>query len=130
MLLVMFYLKINSYIKTKWEIIKSRKKICTITVGGEKCKMCLTASAIMQIEKKLDKPLFTALENIQENMIETVITIIWGAAQAMNHNFTFEKAAQLFDDYIDEGHSVKNLMIEIKELLKASGFFTLRLDLS
>lgn len=39
-----------------------------MTVNGEVYKMRLTASTIMQIEKKLDKPLFKVLETIQDNI--------------------------------------------------------------
>ena len=98
-------------------------KFYTMTVGGEEYKMRLTASAIMQIEKKLGKPLFKALETIQDNMVETVAAILWGAAQTMNHNFSYEKARQLFDDYVDDGHSLEDLMQEINQLFEASGFF-------
>ena len=52
------------------------KTFYTITIGGEDYKLRLTASAIMQIEKKLGKSLFSALENIQDNMIETIATIL------------------------------------------------------
>ena len=98
-------------------------KFYTLTVGGEDYKLRLTASAIMQIEKKLGKPLFKALENVQDNMIETITTIIWSAMQPLNANFPYEKAMTLFDDYIDEGHSLEELMLEINGLFEASGFF-------
>ncbi len=98
-------------------------KFYTMTVGGEEYKMRLTASAIMQIEKKLGKPLFKALETIQDNMVETITTIIWGAMQPLNAGFTMEKATALFDDYIDDGRSIEELMLEINGLFEASGFF-------
>ena len=85
--------------------------------------MRLTAGAIMSIEKKLGRPLFTALEHIQENMVETITTILWGALQPMNAGFTMEKAVELFDDYIDEGHSIEELMQEINALFEISVFF-------
>ena len=98
-------------------------KFYTMTVGGEEYKMRLTASAIMQLEKKLGKPLFKALETIQDNMVETITTIIWGAMQPINAGFTMEKATALFDDYVDEGHSIEDLMLEINALFETSGFF-------
>lgn len=98
-------------------------KFYTMTVGGEEYKMRLTASAIMQIEKKLGKPLFKALETIQDNMVETITTILWGAMQPLNAGFTMEKATALFDDYIDDGRSIEELMLEINGLFEASGFF-------
>ena len=98
-------------------------KFYTLTVGEKDYQMRLTASAIMSIEKKLGKPLFAALEHIQDNMIETITTIIWGAMQPMNADFTMEKATALFDEYIDNDHSIEELMIEINKLFEASGFF-------
>ena len=99
------------------------KTFYTITVGGEEYKLRLTASAIMQIEKKLGKSFFSVLENVQDNMIETIITILWGAMQPLNANFPFEKAAGLFDQYIDDGHSIEELMLEINGMFETSGFF-------
>ena len=98
-------------------------KFYTMTVGGEEYNMRLTAGAILQIEKKLGKPLFKALETIQDNMVETITTIIWGAMQPLNAGFTMEKATALFDDYVDEGHSIEDLMLEINALFETSGFF-------
>ena len=98
-------------------------KFYTMTVGGEEYKLRLTASAIMQIEKKLGKPLFKALETIQDNMVETITTILWGAMQPLNAGFTMEKATALFDDYIDDGRSIEELMQEINSLFETSGFF-------
>lgn len=98
-------------------------KFYTFTVNGEDYKLRLTANAIMSIEKKLGKSLFAALEGIQDNMVETITTILWGAMQPFNANFPFEKAAGLFDQYIDEGHSIEDLMQEINALFEASGFF-------
>ena len=99
------------------------KTFYTLTVGGEDYKLRLTASAIMAIEKKLGKPLFAAIENIYDNMIETITTILWGAMQPMNANFPFEKAMTLFDEYIDDGNSIEDLLDELNELFEASGFF-------
>ena len=99
------------------------KSFYTLKVANEEYKLRLTASAIMSIEKKLEKSLFSALENIQENMIETIITILWGAMQPLNSGVTFEKASKLFDDYVDDGHSIEDLMLEVNALFEASGFF-------
>jgi hypothetical protein len=43
--------------------------------------------------------------------------------QPFNANFPFEKAAGLFDQYIDDGHSIEDFMQEINGLFEASGFF-------
>ena len=99
------------------------KSFYTLTIGGEEYKLRLTAGAIMAIEKKLGMSIFTAFENIRDNMVETFITVLWGAMQPQNANFPFEKAADIFDQYIDDGNSVDDLMQEINALFEASGFF-------
>ena len=38
--------------------------------------------------------------------------------QPLNANFPFEKAANLFDQYIDDGNSIEDLMLEINELIE------------
>lgn len=43
--------------------------------------------------------------------------------QPLNAGFTMEKATALFDDYIDDGRSIEELMLEINGLFEASGFF-------
>jgi len=99
------------------------KAFHTLTVGGQDYKLRLTASAIMAIEKRLNKSLFAALENIQDSMIETIATVLWGAMQPLNANCSFDTAVELFDQYIDDGNSVEDLMQEINALFAASGFF-------
>jgi len=100
------------------------KIFTTFTAGENDYKLRLTASAIMQIEKKLNKPLFSALENIQEDVIGIITAILWGAMQPLNANITHEKVLELFDEYIDEGNSIEDLMKVIDELFKSSGFFS------
>lgn len=99
------------------------KTFYTLSIGGDEYKLRLTAGAIMAIEKKLGKSLFSALEHIQDNMVETITTILWGALQPFQSNFSLDKAAGLFDQYIDDGHSIEELMQEINSLFETSGFF-------
>ena len=98
-------------------------KFYTLSVGGEEYKLRLTAGAIMSIEKKLGKSIFKALENIQDNMVETIVVVLWGAMQPLNANVTVEKATELFDQYVDDGHTIEELMQEINRLFEVSGFF-------
>lgn len=98
-------------------------KFHTLTVGKEEYRMRLTASAIMSIEKKLEKPIFKVLEDIRENMVESMTTIIWAAMQPLNDGFTQDKALELFDEFIDDGRSIEDLMTEINSLFETSGFF-------
>ena len=53
----------------------------------------------------------------------TIPEIVQDAIQSPNASFTMEKATALFDDYIDDGRSIEELMLEINDLFEASGFF-------
>ena len=99
------------------------KSFHTLTVGEQEYKLRLTASAIIAIEKKLDKPIFVALDTVYENIVETIATFLWGAIQSLDENFTYKMALGLFDQYIDDGNSIDDLMLEINTLLEVSGFF-------
>lgn len=63
------------------------KKYFTLLVAGEEYKLRLTAGSIMAIEKKLQKPLFAALESIQENMVETITTILGAQCSPLTPTF-------------------------------------------
>jgi len=101
------------------------KQFHTITISGQDYKLRLTASAILAIEKKLDMPIFDAisLENIRTNIVETITTILWGAIQPFDPSFTINMAMELFDQYIDDGNPVDDLIGEINTLFEVSGFF-------
>jgi len=93
-----------------------------ITTGGKEYPLRLTTGAVMSIEKKLGKSMLTALENIEENMVETIVTILWGAMQPLNDNISFEDTMNLIDEYIDEGNTFDDMMYEVIAFLSMSGF--------
>ncbi len=43
--------------------------------------------------------------------------------QPLNANFPYEKAAALFDQYIDDGNSLEDLLLETNGLFESWGFF-------
>ena len=121
LLFVLFIQKIKNKMKN-FKDIHIKKDYYTLTASDKKYKLRLTESAIMQIEEKLDKPIYAVIENIWENMVETIATIIWATAQTINKNFSYEKAMSLFDDYIDDGNSTEDLIGEIYALFESSDY--------
>ena len=109
--------------KSFWREGKQIFRFHQITIGNEVYFLRITAEAIEQIEKKLGKAVFSGLENITENFVTTLVTTLWGAMLEMDANFTTEQAASLMDQYIDDGHSLEELMREIDCLLDTGGFF-------
>ena len=99
------------------------QRFATLVIGGETYRLRLTSSAIVAVEKKLGGSLFTKLENIKENMVETLVTILWGAMQPLQQGISMEKTYELYDAYIDEGHTLEDLFQVVMEVFEASGFF-------
>lgn len=83
----------------------------------------LTADSVARIEKRMGKAFFSGVGKIQDNLIENLVTILWGAILELDADFTFEQAATLMDQYIDDGHSFEEWMREIDCLLETGGFF-------
>ena len=91
-----FYFSSFLFKKSKWDEKfqggLSQNGFYTLTVGGKKYKLRFTEDINVQIEKKLNKPIYLVIENIQGNVVKPGVTIILGTAQAVNHGFTYEKA--------------------------------------
>ncbi|MFZ2538555.1 MAG: DUF6096 family protein [Oscillospiraceae bacterium] len=98
-------------------------RFTTFKVGNEEYKLRLTSRSIVDIEQKLGKSIFYSLEHIQDNLVGTVTAILWGSMQAFNTGITSEKTFELYDQYIDEGNSVEDMMQVILDLFEVSGFF-------
>lgn len=98
-------------------------RFITFHVGEIDYKLRLTSSAVVDIEKKLGKSIFKALDSIQDNLVETLVTILWAAMQPLNSGISLEKAYELFDVYIDEEHSVEDFIQVVTKLFEVSGFF-------
>ena len=120
LLLILFFQKIKNKMRN-FKAIYLKRDFHTLKVGGKKHKLRLTEDAIMQIEDKLDKPIYTTLEEIHKNPVE-IVAIIWGTAQTITQSFSYEKAMSIFDDYIDDGHSFDELVDELHAMFESSDY--------
>lgn len=98
------------------------------SVGDRDYKCRLTARACVDLEKKLgENPLNVFIKIASENgalpSIGDLITILHASLQSMEHGITLDKAYELYDQYVDEGHTLTELIPLILEIFKVSGFF-------
>ena len=94
-------------------------------VGETEYKLKLTTSAITTLESQLDKPLMDAvLDNgIPEQSV--IVALLQGAMQKFQHGLKSTDISYIIDDYIDEGHTLMDLLKEvIYPLMYDAGFFT------
>lgn len=84
----------------------------------------LTSRTTVTLEEKLGmSPIQALMENQQVPKIGTVVQILWGCLQALEHGYTVEKTYDLYDEYIDNGGTLMDLIMALVEAFKASGFF-------
>ena len=100
----------------------------TFTVGDKEYKCRLTARACVDLEKKLgENPLNVFIKIANANgalpSIGDMVTILHASLQSMEHGITIEKAYELYDKYVDEGHTLVDFIPVILEIFKVSGFF-------
>lgn len=98
----------------------------TITINGRDYKARLTARALVDLEKRLG----TSPINIFIKMGQTegflpdladMILIFHASLQAMEHGITLDKAYELYDEMVDEGKNIADLLNFIVEVFQASG---------
>ena len=100
----------------------------TFTVNDKDYKCRLTARACVDLEKKLgENPLnvFISIANngVELPKLESLITILHASMQSMEHNMSIDKVYELYDEYVDAGHTMMDLIPEVLEIFKVSGFF-------
>lgn len=97
-------------------------------VNDKEYKCRLTARACVDLEKKLGENPLNVFIKIASSGVElpelgNLITILHASMQSMEHGMTLDKVYDLFDEYVDEGHTLVDLIPEVLEIFKISGFF-------
>lgn len=99
----------------------------TFTVKDKEYKARLSAKTCVELEKKLGaNPLNAFIKVAQTNevpQLDTLITILHASLQAYQHGMSMDDVYALYDDFVDEGNSLMELIPLILEIFKVSGFF-------
>lgn len=99
----------------------------TFTVKDIDYKLRLDAKACVDLEKKLGtNPLNIFIEIANSGKVpelNTLLLILQASMVKFNHGFNMDKVYEVYDDFIDEGHTMMDLVPVIMEAFKASGFF-------
>lgn len=53
--------------------------------------------------------------------VTTLVTILWASLQQYQHNITVNDAYDIFDAYLEDGHSATDFVTVVLELYKVSG---------
>ena len=97
-----------------------------LKIGEKELKLRLRAKDCVDLEKKLGGSPLDQLINMQSGNLPTVtlvVTTLHASLQAFNKNYTLDKVYDLYDEYIENGGSLMDLVPILIEIFKVSGFF-------
>lgn len=96
-------------------------------VGNKEYKCRLTAKACVDLEKRMGGNPLNVFTDIQKSRqlprLEDIIMILHASLQAYEHGITLDDVYSIYDQYVDEGNSLMELIPVILEIFKVSGFF-------
>ena len=97
----------------------------TITINDVDYKCVLTAEACCDIEDKLGTNplnLFTMLDDGKLPKLGDLLTIFHYSLQKYQHGIDRKKAFSLYDNYIEDGHTLLEFTRELVDIFRESGF--------
>ena len=90
--------------------------------GNKTYKLRLNTRNIVSLEKQLGcNPLAIFGDGSTIPTVSTMVCVLFYSMQQYNHGITMEDAYNIFDAYLDEGHSVTDFISIILEVYKVSG---------
>lgn len=97
----------------------------TFTVKEKDYKCRLAAKNCVELEKKLGtNPLNIFMEIAKKGEVpnlEVLITILHASLQKFQHGMSLDDAYALYDEFVDEGHNLMDLVPVLLEIFKVSG---------
>lgn len=91
-------------------------------VGNEVYKLRLNTRNIIQLEKALGcNPLSIFGDGETIPPVTQMVAILHASLQQYNHGITLNNAYDIFDNYLDDGHSAVDFIPVIIEIYKTSG---------
>ena len=85
-------------------------------------KLRLNTRTIVGLEKQLGcNPLSIFGNGDTIPTVTTMVQVLYAALQPLEHGITLEKAYEIFDDYLADGHAMTDFLPVIVEVFKTSG---------
>lgn len=97
----------------------------TLTVKDKDYKLRLNAKACVDLEKKLGtNPVNVLMAIAEKNQIptlNTVLIILQASLSQYNHGMSMDDVYGLYDNYVEDGHTMLDLIPVILSVFKESG---------
>ena len=93
-----------------------------ITIGGKDYECRLTTKNLLKAEERLgSNPLSIFMTVSATGELPPMKALLVLFHESLPANINFDKACDLYDAYIDEGHSFVDFMNDVIEIMRASG---------
>ena len=95
-----------------------------ITINGQEYKLRLRTIDVIQLEKKLGHNLMDMFMGIQDEklpQLRELLAVVHASMAAYNHGISEVMFYNLYDSYIEEGHTMFDLVPIVLELLQNGG---------
>jgi hypothetical protein len=91
--------------------------------GSKEYKLRLNTRNVVELEKKLgcNPIMIFGLEGDQIPTVATMVVILHASLQTYNHGITLNDTYDIFDAYLEDGHTSVDFIKVIMEIYKASG---------
>lgn len=100
----------------------------TITINNKEYKARITAKACVDLEKKLGTNPLNIFINMAEGdglnlpSLGAMLTILHASLQAYEHKITIDDVYKIYDEFIEEGNNLTDLIPILIDIYKVSGF--------
>lgn len=92
------------------------------TAGNNAYKLRLTTRSIVALEKQMGcNPLAIFGNGDKIPTITTMVQILHASLQTLEHGITLDKAYDIFDTWLADGHAMTDFIAVIIDIYKASG---------
>lgn len=92
------------------------------TAGGNEYKLRLNTRDVVALEKRLGcNPMAIFGDGKTIPTVTVMVAILHASMQPYNHNITLDKAYDIFDEWLSDGHSMTDFLAVIVDVYKVSG---------
>lgn len=99
----------------------------TLKMGNEELKLRLGSRDCIQLEKKLGTNPLNIFMDLQKEgglpKLEPMVAILHAASQKYQHGITEDKFYDMYDEFVDNGGTIVDIIPAVLEVFKVSGFF-------
>lgn len=93
------------------------------SAGSKEYKLRLNTRNVVELEKKLGcNPIMIFGKDADRiPTVSEMVIILHASLQALEHNINLDKAYEIFDAYLEDGHTSVDFIKVIMEIYKSSG---------